>query len=64
MAITADVLEQLVGEELEMVRDRRVQTHIRSLLIEPDPMLRDWGYGKPDEKYLCWAVLSHTPSNT
>ena len=64
MTITPDVLKQLVGEEVGTVRDSRVQTHIRSLLIEPDPILRDWSYGKPGEKYFCWTVLSHTPSNT
>jgi len=64
MTITPDVLKQLVGEEVGTVRDSRVQTHIRSLLIEPDPILRDWDYGRPGEKYLCWTVLSHTPSNT
>jgi len=64
MAITPAVLKRLVAEELELLGDSRAQAHVRSLLIEPDPVLRDWDYRKPAEKYLCWTVLSHSPSNT
>lgn len=64
MTITATSLRRLIAQELETVADRRVQVHVRSLLVEPEASLRDWDYGKPDEKYVCWAVLKHVRSNT
>jgi len=64
MAITAPSLKRLIAQELETVADERVQDHVRSLLVEPEASLRDWDYGKRDEKYVCWAVLNHVRSNT
>ncbi len=64
MAITAAVLKRLIADELETVADGRIQAHVRSLLVEPVPVLRDWDYGKPGEQYACWSVLNHDPSNT
>ena len=64
MAITASVLKQLIAQELETVADQRVQAHVRSLLVEPAPILRDWDYGKPGQQYACWSVLNHDSSNT
>jgi len=64
MAITAARLGLLIAQELETVADERVQAHVRSLLVEPAPILREWDYGKPGEQYACWGVLNHHPSNT
>jgi hypothetical protein len=64
MAITAAVLKQLIAQELGTVADQRVQAHVRSLLVEPTPILRDWDYGQPRQQYACWGVLNHDPSNT
>lgn len=25
---------------------------------------RDWDYGRDDERFTCWTVLEHSPSNT
>jgi hypothetical protein len=62
MAITGGVLKQLIAQELETVADPHVQAHVRSLLVEPTPILRDWNYGKLGQQYACWAVLNHEPS--
>lgn len=48
-----------IEDELRRVRDDRVVRHVRSLLVEPRAELRDWDYGAPDEKYLCWIVAEH-----
>ncbi len=64
MSVTAATIKQLISEELENIIDKRVQVHIRSLLIEPTPILRDWDYGAPGEQYVCWGVLNHELSST
>ncbi len=64
MAIGTETLKALVEDELARVEDTRVTTHIRSLLIEPTPVLRDWDYGVEGQQYVCWNVLEHHPSNT
>jgi hypothetical protein len=64
MATNADTLKALVEAELAQLGDARVMTHIRSLLIEPTPILRDWNYGDEGQKYMCWSVLEHKSSNT
>jgi hypothetical protein len=65
MAITASILKRLVARELGGVEDPRVQRHIlSSLLVEPEAILRDWDYGRPGQKYVCWSVLNHERSNT
>ena len=64
MSITAAILKQIIAEELETITDERVRAHIRSLLVEPAPILRDWDCGEPGEQYTCWAVLNHERSNT
>ena len=64
MAIDSDTLKTLVRDELGRTADARVTTHIRSLLVEPTPVLRDWDYGVKGQQYVCWNVLEHGPSNT
>jgi hypothetical protein len=62
--VTASFIKQLIDEELSGVTDVRVQRHVRSLLVEPDVILRAWDYGEPGQQYSCWDVLKHTSSNT
>ena len=57
MAINTDILKALVEDELARMADARVTNHIRSLLIEPNPVLRDWDYGEKGQQYVCWTVL-------
>jgi hypothetical protein len=58
MAIDADALKNLIAGELAGVSDARIVKHVRELLIEPEPVLRDWDYEK-GQQYLCWTVLKH-----
>ena len=64
MAINTDILKALVKDELARMADARVTNHIRSLLIEPNPVLRDWDYGEKGQQYVCWTVLEDYASKT
>jgi hypothetical protein len=63
MLTTKDV-SSLVSEELIRIRDRILLTRIQELLVIPYPVERSWDYGRPGEKFTCWTVLEHPPSNT
>lgn len=60
----AERITSLLEEELTEMRDERVLKHVRSLLVPPIAVRRDWNYGAPDEAYDCWSVLEHPASNT
>lgn len=64
MPIDAGILKAMIDRELERLSDARVKGHIRRLLVDPRPVLRNWDYGKPGEQYPCWAVLNDSGSNT
>ena len=64
MAATTAHLRSLIDAELAHVSDSRVTSHIQRLLVDPKPILRDWDYGAPGEKYPCWSVLEHAKSNS
>jgi hypothetical protein len=64
MPITPAKIQSLVETELAALTDQRIVLHVRSLLVEPAAVLRDWDYGEAGEQYLCWAVLNHDRSNT
>ena len=57
-------IDYIVEKEIARISDRRLAARIRSLLVAPYPVERDWDYGKPGEKYTCWTVLEHRVSNT
>lgn len=44
--------------------DQAVRDLIQQLCIEPYPVERDWDYGAPRQRHVCWMVLEHPPSNT
>jgi hypothetical protein len=54
----------LVEKELTRIGDPILLAAIRSLLVTPYPVERDWDYGLPGQKYTCWTVLEHRASNT
>lgn len=64
MSIDATTIKSLVEKELGCVSDTRVLMQIRKLLVEPNPIMRDWDYGEKGVQYACWAVLDHEASNT
>src|SRR5688572_20142885 len=62
--LTPPDVEKLVQQQLANIGDRVLLARIRELLVSPYPVERDWDYGAPGEKYTCWTVLEHCPSNT
>lgn len=55
---------ELVERELAGLRDPAVLDLVHRFRVEPYPVERDWDYGTPDQRYVCWTVLEHRPSNT
>lgn len=64
MTITAAQLLKMVEAELVVLKDARVVSHARTLLVSPNPVIRGWDYGADDEAYPCWSVLEHKASKT
>jgi hypothetical protein len=62
--LTADQVVKLVEEELRRVRDVEAEMRLRSLLVRPHAVLRDWDQGRPGEQLECWTVAEHADSNT
>lgn len=64
MTVTPAQLRAMVETDLTSIHDARVVGHIRSLLVEPQAVLRPWNYGAEGEMYPCWSVLDHIKSST
>jgi hypothetical protein len=62
--LTAKEVSSLVSEELKNITDIKLLARIRELLVAPYPVERDWDYGRVGERFVCWTVLEHPPSNT
>jgi hypothetical protein len=60
----AKEITAIVERELAGIRDARLAERIRQLLVTPYPVEREWDYGTPDERFTCWTVLEHQPSNS
>ena len=50
--------------ERERAEERKLVQRIRELLVAPYPIERAWNYGIPNERFTCWTILEHHPSNT
>lgn len=64
MTITAAQLLKMVEAELVVLKDARVVSHARTLLVSPNPVIRGWDYGADDEAYLyapCRYFLKSKP---
>ena len=57
-------VSSLVSEKLTGIADAALLARILELLVVPYPVERDWDYGRVDERFTCWTVLEHPPSNT
>ena len=62
--LTVDAVSSLVRKELDQITDPALLSRIRELLVTPYPIERDWDYGTVGERFTCWTVLEHSPSNT
>jgi hypothetical protein len=59
--IDAQSLKALVESELAGISDGDVLARVRSMLVEPEVILRSWDYGDAGERYPCWTVLRVQP---
>ena len=64
MTITPAEILLLVDKASALLQDARVVAHIRSLIIDPTKVDREWDYGDPGQLYSCWDILKHVDSNT
>ena len=62
--LTTNRVSELVSEELKRITDSALLAGIRELLVSRYPVERGWDYGRPGEKFPCWTILEHPPSNT
>ncbi len=53
-----------VERELQQITDTALVQRIRQLLVVPYAVEREWDYGAPGERFVCWTVLEHRASNT
>jgi len=60
----AEDIQALLDAELRRITDEHCWQKIRELLVSPQPVEREWDYGAPDERFTCWTILEHPPSNT
>lgn len=54
----------LVERELARISDPKLADLVRELRVEPYAVERDWDYGSPGQRFVCWTVLEHNPSGT
>ena len=57
-------ISENVEREILRISDPVLVRRVRELLVTPYPVERDWDYGPPNQRFTCWTVLEHTPSNT
>jgi len=57
-------VQQKVDAELLRIVDPVVLDALKPLLVTSRCELRDWNYGEPGQRFPCWIVLDHVPSNT
>ena len=62
--LTSTDINSIVSEELKHITDATLLNRIQEMLVTPHPVERDWDYGQPGEKFICWTMLEHSPSNT
>lgn len=62
--ISADMVAQIVGDQLGSLSDATLAARIGALLVHPYRVDRESDYGEPGIAYPCWTVLEHRPSAT
>lgn len=59
-----EAVTELMEREQAAITDQAVRALVQQHRVEPYPVERDWDYGASSERYVCWTVLEHRPSNT
>lgn len=55
---------QIVEKELTNIKNPALFVSILRLLVPPSIVLREWEYGLKGQKFPCWTIAKHPPSNT
>ncbi|MEP3636370.1 MAG: hypothetical protein ABJN14_03815 [Paracoccaceae bacterium] len=56
-------LNKAIETELGNISSQQVVRHVRSLLVQPRPVILDWDYGEIGQQYPCWIVLEDAARN-
>ncbi len=62
--LTATEVSSIVINEITRINDSALVNRIYQLMVTPYAVERDWDYGRIGERFTCWTVLEHPPSNT
>jgi hypothetical protein len=62
MSMNRQSIKEKLADELKQITDKRVVSHIQSLLVEPISDVAGWCY--TDDKFHCWKVFKHEASKT
>jgi hypothetical protein len=62
--VDQNAVTELVNRELQAIRDPAICDLVQRLHVDPYPVVRGWDYGAAQQRYTCWTVLEHLPSNT
>lgn len=62
--MTSSAITELVEAELSRISNSAMVAAIRGHLVAPYPVDRAWDYRRHGERFTCWTVLEHPPSNT
>jgi hypothetical protein len=62
--LTAEEISFLVRQQLDHITDPVLLNRIHKLLVTPYPVERGWDYDREGQRFTCWTVLEHPPSNT
>lgn len=62
MSLNAVEITQLVQKQLAQITDIKDSTLVESLLIPPRCEQRPWDQRHSSERYPCWIVAEHRPS--
>lgn len=65
MKQTSENIKKLIQQELLNIANLIVQNGLKSLLVsEPILHMREWDYGKENEKFECWTVAIDSQTDT
>jgi hypothetical protein len=64
MSVTPAEIQTMIESELPSIHDTRIVSHIRTHLVQPCVVMRNWDYGAAGDEYPCWTVLKHADSGS
>ena len=62
--MTGAEVTNIVERELRAITQPELLALVHQLLVSPKLEQRVWDYGAENQRFPCWLVLEHRPSNT